>query len=216
MSRSIATGGHPGRDRRLAAARRARRPSWSTATTTCSRPIRWRNGRARPSSRTVRDGRLYARGVSDDKGPMLIPIMVAEASCATAGAPAGQRQVRDRRRGGMRQPASRGIRRTPMPSELDGRFRALGRRRHVAAGRALDHGRQPRHRGPGVHGASAPPRICIPAAMAAARPQPAPGALPRLATSLHDAEGASRSTASTTASRPPPEHRPRHDRQPAL
>ena len=28
---------------------------------------------------TIRDGHLYARGVSDDKGPMLIPILVAEA-----------------------------------------------------------------------------------------------------------------------------------------
>jgi acetylornithine deacetylase/succinyl-diaminopimelate desuccinylase-like protein len=34
---------------------------------------------------TVRDGRLYARGVSDDKGPMLIPIAVAEAFFAIAG-----------------------------------------------------------------------------------------------------------------------------------
>ena len=33
---------------------------------------------------TVRDGRLYARGVSDDKGPMLIPIKVAQAFFATA------------------------------------------------------------------------------------------------------------------------------------
>ena len=32
-----------------------------------------------PWTPTVRDGRLYARGVSDDKGPMLIPIAVAEA-----------------------------------------------------------------------------------------------------------------------------------------
>ncbi len=34
----------------------------------------------------LRDGRLYARGVSDDKGPMLIPIKVAEAFFKTAGA----------------------------------------------------------------------------------------------------------------------------------
>jgi len=34
---------------------------------------------------TVREGRLYARGVSDDKGPMLIPIKVAQAYFATAG-----------------------------------------------------------------------------------------------------------------------------------
>jgi acetylornithine deacetylase/succinyl-diaminopimelate desuccinylase-like protein len=33
----------------------------------------------------VRDGRLYARGVSDDKGPMLIPIAVAEAFFKTTG-----------------------------------------------------------------------------------------------------------------------------------
>ncbi|PZM10916.1 dipeptidase [Rhizobium tubonense] len=32
-----------------------------------------------------RDGRLYARGVSDDKGPLLIPILVAEAFMKTAG-----------------------------------------------------------------------------------------------------------------------------------
>ena len=33
----------------------------------------------------MRDGRLYARGVSDDKGPMLIPIKVAEAFFAIEG-----------------------------------------------------------------------------------------------------------------------------------
>jgi acetylornithine deacetylase/succinyl-diaminopimelate desuccinylase-like protein len=38
-----------------------------------------------PFAPTVRDGRLYARGASDDKGPMLIPIKVAEAFFATAG-----------------------------------------------------------------------------------------------------------------------------------
>jgi acetylornithine deacetylase/succinyl-diaminopimelate desuccinylase-like protein len=39
-----------------------------------------------PFRPTVREGRLYGRGVSDDKGPMLIPIKVAEAFFATAGA----------------------------------------------------------------------------------------------------------------------------------
>ena len=44
---------------------------------------KWTNA---PFTPTVRDGRLYARGVSDDKGPMLIPIKVAEAFYATVGA----------------------------------------------------------------------------------------------------------------------------------
>ncbi len=43
---------------------------------------RWQSPPFKP---TVRDGRLYARGVSDDKGPMLVPIKVAEAFFATQG-----------------------------------------------------------------------------------------------------------------------------------
>jgi len=39
-----------------------------------------------PFMPAIREGRLYARGVSDDKGPMLIPIKVAEAFFATTGA----------------------------------------------------------------------------------------------------------------------------------
>ncbi len=39
-----------------------------------------------PFTPTVRDGRLYARGVSDDKGPMLIPIKVARAFLKVTGA----------------------------------------------------------------------------------------------------------------------------------
>jgi acetylornithine deacetylase/succinyl-diaminopimelate desuccinylase-like protein len=38
-----------------------------------------------PFEPTLRDGRLYARGASDDKGPMLIAIKVAEAFFATEG-----------------------------------------------------------------------------------------------------------------------------------
>src|ERR1700722_13570264 len=39
-----------------------------------------------PFMPTIRDHRLYARGASDDKGPMLIPIKVAEAFLACEGA----------------------------------------------------------------------------------------------------------------------------------
>ena len=38
-----------------------------------------------PFEPRVQDGRIYARGVSDDKGPLLIPIAVAEACLATTG-----------------------------------------------------------------------------------------------------------------------------------
>jgi acetylornithine deacetylase/succinyl-diaminopimelate desuccinylase-like protein len=38
-----------------------------------------------PFSPEIREGRLYARGASDDKGPMLIPIAVAEAFLAVDG-----------------------------------------------------------------------------------------------------------------------------------
>ncbi len=38
-----------------------------------------------PFEPTERNGRLYARGVSDDKGPLLIPILVAEAYLKTEG-----------------------------------------------------------------------------------------------------------------------------------
>jgi acetylornithine deacetylase/succinyl-diaminopimelate desuccinylase-like protein len=40
-----------------------------------------------PFAPEVRDGRLYARGASDDKGPMLIPIEVARSFFATRGRP---------------------------------------------------------------------------------------------------------------------------------
>jgi acetylornithine deacetylase/succinyl-diaminopimelate desuccinylase-like protein len=38
-----------------------------------------------PFEPEVRDGRIYARGVSDDKGPLLVPIAVAEAGLRTTG-----------------------------------------------------------------------------------------------------------------------------------
>ncbi len=39
-----------------------------------------------PFSPTVRGGRIYARGATDDKGPMLVPLKVAEAFLAAGGA----------------------------------------------------------------------------------------------------------------------------------
>ncbi len=42
----------------------------------------WRD---EPFAPALRDGRLYARGASDDKGPMFIPIKAAEALFATSG-----------------------------------------------------------------------------------------------------------------------------------
>jgi acetylornithine deacetylase/succinyl-diaminopimelate desuccinylase-like protein len=41
---------------------------------------------SKPFEPHVRDGRLYGRGVSDNKGPMLIPLKVAQAFFATRGA----------------------------------------------------------------------------------------------------------------------------------
>ena len=38
-----------------------------------------------PFEPTVRDGRLYARGAADDKGPVLVPILVAEAFLRATG-----------------------------------------------------------------------------------------------------------------------------------
>jgi len=42
--------------------------------------------RTQPFEPEIRDGRLYGRGASDDKGPMLIPVKVAQAFLACSGA----------------------------------------------------------------------------------------------------------------------------------
>ena len=49
---------------------------------------KWYSAPFEPEVRLVdHEERLYARGVSDDKGPMLIPILVAEAFAQTSGRP---------------------------------------------------------------------------------------------------------------------------------
>ena len=57
----------------------------STTTTTCSRPSRSSCGRARRSSRRARDGRLFGRGVSDDKGHLTSRLLAIDALLADGG-----------------------------------------------------------------------------------------------------------------------------------
>ena len=66
---------------------------------------------ARPSSRSITDGRVYARGASDDKGNMLMPDPGRRGAAQERGQAAAQRQVPLRGAGGDRQPAIAGLRR---------------------------------------------------------------------------------------------------------
>ena len=56
-----------------------------------------------PFEPVVKDGRIYARGASDDKGNMLVPILALEALLTDHRTAAGQRQVLLRGPGGDRQ-----------------------------------------------------------------------------------------------------------------
>ncbi len=84
-----------------------------------------------PFEPTLRDGRIYCRGVSDDKAPMFIPVKVAEAFLKSE----GRLPVNSR-------PHCRG-----QQGETRGRFPAFGRRCDVAARPALGQRRLPRQRG---------------------------------------------------------------------
>ncbi len=57
--------------------------------------------RTEPFEPVIRDGRIWGRGADDDKGQLWMHAKAFEAMCAT-GAPALQREIHARRRGGDR------------------------------------------------------------------------------------------------------------------
>ena len=91
----------------------------------------------------VRNGRLYARGVSDDKGPMLIPIKVAEAFFAACGNLPVNVKLMFEGEEEIGSPEPRRIH-SGEQGPARGRFRFVGRWRHVADRRAVTHRGQPR------------------------------------------------------------------------
>ena len=134
-----------------------------------------------PWTPTVRDGRLYARGVSDDKGPMLIPIAVAEAFFATAGRlPVnmkfmfeGEEEIGSRHLDAFVQQHKAAPR---------GGRRRVGGRRDVAHRRAVAHRGEPRTLRARAHAHGGRRRICTRAVTAAAwriRCTPWPRSSPR-------------------------------------
>ena len=57
----------------------------STTTTTCSRPSRSSCGRRPPFEPALRDGKLFGRGVSDDKGHLTARLLAIDALLAVSG-----------------------------------------------------------------------------------------------------------------------------------
>ena len=113
-----------------------------------------------PFTPTIRDGRLYARGISDDKGPMFQAIKVAQAFFETQGKlPVNIKFMLE----GEEEIGSPSL--EPFivgPESAAGRrFRHLCRRRHVARRRAFDHDLQPRAGRAGVQLDWARAKICI-------------------------------------------------------
>ena len=89
-----------------------------------------------PFELTVDGDVVRGRGATDDKGPVYIVLKTAQAFLAQEGAPAAQREVPVRGRGGDRQPAPAGVR--PRARRRAGRRPGhLRRRRDVAAERAV-------------------------------------------------------------------------------
>ena len=104
--------------RRVAAgARQAGRAGLRPLRRAAARPAR-RMDHARRSSRRVRDGNLYARGATDDKGQMLTHVKSVEAWLEDGRQAAAASEVPDRRRRGSRQRAPRAVRRSAIASKL--------------------------------------------------------------------------------------------------
>ena len=100
-----------------------------------------------PFTPTIRDGRLYARGVSDDKGPMLIPIKVAQAFFSTWGRLPLNVKFMFEGEEEIGSPSLDAFIRDHKAAARRGR-RALGRWRDVAHRGAVADGGEPRPRGP--------------------------------------------------------------------
>ena len=124
-------------------ARRARRRSSSTATTTCSRRATQAEWTTPPFEPTVRDGRIYARGATDDKGPCSCALETPRRSCAaTAALPLNVRFLIEGEEE-IGSPILAGFL-AAHRDELRARPRRLGRRRDVAAERAVRRDRRER------------------------------------------------------------------------
>ena len=179
---------------------RGRASRWSSRSRPAAIPASWPNGSSDPALPTIlvyghydvqppdpldkwrsppfepeiRDDRLYARGVSDDKGPLIVALHVLRGFGEVRRRAAAERQAADRGRGGIRQPAFRAHSRAAEgPAGL--RPGGVGRWRDVARGPAIDDGGQPRAgragrrgRGRGEGPALGPPRRL--------GPEPDPGA----------------------------------------